>query len=228
MTTSPPRLPDLERLVRPVGYGLGRVARGLVSVLTSPRRLLRRLSRSRVISKLERGRSEREGAHESWVLAEEGWPRANRSRPYGPAPRSAGLRSDGALEALSKALSDPDPATRWTALEVVTEFSEDRAGGLLQWMIHDPDPRVRIAAMEAAARMAAPSLVFSLILALEDHELMVREAAAASLEEITARTLEFDVYASPETRRARIEELKSWWKERRWAELTASDPEGSR
>ena len=89
---------------------------------------------------------------------------------------AASLAADAGLHALAQALGDPDPAVRTAALDLVCEFSTDRAAPLLAGMIHDPDPAVRCAAAGAAARLALARTVSSLIVALDDPEAAVRAA----------------------------------------------------
>jgi HEAT repeat protein len=134
---------------------------------------------------------------------------------------AAELAADDGLTRLAAALSDEDPNARIRALEVICEFSEERASRLLASMLHDPSPSVRRAAAASAARMKASGTVFSLILALDDADPEVRSVAADAIEAITGKRVQLDD-SDPELRREELEQLKRWWKAQRVAEL-ASD-----
>lgn len=130
---------------------------------------------------------------------------------------AAELAADEGLTKLAEALSDPDPAARILALDVICEFSEERAARLIASMLYDPEPRVRCAAAQAAVRARASGTVFSLITALGDPDPKVVDAAAAAIEAITGKKvqLEDDVDA----RREGLERLTQWWKQQRVSEL---------
>ena len=146
-------------------------------------------------------------------------PRArDRSRPPDPAQ----LGSAGGLEALTHALADPDPSVRSLAIEVGTEFSGERASRLLGGMLQDPDPAVRCAAAAAATRIGSSAVVFSLILALEDSESSVREAAASAIETIGGRSVDRGALGDPAAAGRLVDDLKTWWKDRRLAELSCA------
>ena len=142
--------------------------------------------------------------------------------PVGPVGdfSAARLAADEGLEALGRALGDPDPRVRTLALEVVCEFSAERAARLLAAMVHDPDAGVRCSAAAAAARLGAPRTVSSLIVALDDPDSAVRAASAQAIEAITGRSIALE--GDRVTQHRQIEELKRWWKEERLAQLTAS------
>ncbi len=114
---------------------------------------------------------------------------------------------------------DPDPLVRAMALETVGEFSSERATRLLASMLFDSDPLVRCAAASAAARARATGLLFSLIIVLDDPIDDVRIVAARTIEEITGRAIDVASLRDTVSRRQAIDQLKSWWKQRRLAEL---------
>ena len=130
-------------------------------------------------------------------------------------------RGEG-LAALARTLADPDPAVRIRSLEVICEFSEDRAARLLAGMLHDPEPVVRREAAAAASRLRASGVIFSLILALEDPRPEVRTASARAIAEITGREMPTDRLDEREDRSRLVEELKRWWKEERFAQLATA------
>lgn len=135
---------------------------------------------------------------------------------------AARLAADGGLSALAKTLSDPDPEVRMRALDVICEFSPDRATGLLTGVLHDPDPGVRCAGIWAAPMVTGMAIVYPLILALEDPDARVRTAAREVLTEITGRPISLSDTDAQETRRAKLAELKAWWKAQRVQELSES------
>jgi len=154
--------------------------------------------------------------------------------PFSSAGRASGLafheshyeaaevaRNEG-LAALARNLADPDPSVRTRSLEVICEFSEDRAARLLAGMLHDPEPIVRCEAAAAAARLRASGVIFSLILALEDPRPEVRTASAKAIAEITGREMPTNRIDEPGERSRLVEELKRWWKEERFAQLATA------
>ena len=153
--------------------------------------------------------------------------RASRPRGAGPAVgeshfEAAEVAWNEGLAALARRLADPDPSVRIRSLEVICEFSEDRAARLLAGMLHDPEPVVRCEAAAAAARLRTSGVIFSLILALEDPRPEVRTASARAIAEITGREMHTDQIDVPEDRARLVEELKLWWKEERFAQLASA------
>lgn len=122
-----------------------------------------------------------------------------------------------------KALSDPSPARRILALEMVSRFSGDHALSLLTGMLGDPDASVRRAAASAAARLGSLRLASCLIVALEDPDPSVRDACRRALAVIARRAIDPHDLNDPERRRRVVEELKTWWKRERLAELLADE-----
>lgn len=147
-------------------------------------------------------------------------PRDNGSR-FGAAEESA----NQGLTALARALAHPDPALRAQALEVICQFSAERAVRLLVGVLHDPDPKVRAAAADSAGRLGATGTVLSLIFALDDPEPEVRLAAQLAIEQITDIPVRLE-NVDPAIRESKISELKAWWKEQRFNELTQSSHGG--
>jgi HEAT repeat protein len=148
------------------------------------------------------------------------------SRPrQNPARRdSTHLAVDDGLTALAGALEHPDPEVRARAVLVVAEFGDDRAARMLQSMIHDRSATVRSVAVSAAARTRSMDVVLSLIVALEDPVAEVRRAAAEALSRLTGRCIETsDVDAMVATvAREDVEDLKRWWKDKRFRDLSGS------
>lgn len=178
-----------------IGGGLGVAARHAASVFGLPSRALRRAKG--VVTGMR--------------------PRGGRGAGDDGALGAARFGDDESLRRLARALADPDPHKRELALGVVCEFSSERASRLLSGMLHDPEPHVRCAAAACAMRVEAMGAVFALILALDDPDAEVRRAAEQALAAITGDPIDLD--ESGAGREAKIEELKRWWKERRFQEL---------
>jgi HEAT repeat protein len=130
---------------------------------------------------------------------------------------ASSLASDHALAALARALGDPDPAVRAQATTLVATFSKEHAARVLKTMIHDPSPAVRVAAVSATAGKPSMDVVAALIVALADPDADVRRAAAEALSQATGQNVP-TMRAGPDDER--IDHLKRWWKEQRYAELT--------
>jgi HEAT repeat protein len=128
------------------------------------------------------------------------------------------LAANGGLASLARALDNPDPALRACALAVICELGDNRAPQVLKTMLLDPSAMVRCAAVRAASRVEATDVVVSLIIALTDPDGEVRAAAADAVSGITGRQL---ICGGPDGRvdPGEIEELKQWWREKRFAEL---------
>jgi HEAT repeat protein len=135
---------------------------------------------------------------------------------------AARVASTEGLIAMARTLSDPDPHVRMRALEVVCEFSNERAERFLIGMLHDPDPTVRRASAAAAARVGAPGVVFSLIHAFEDPIEDVRAAAVDAFVAITGLQVELGALDDPLRRRKETQRLILWWKARRVAQIAAA------
>ena len=132
------------------------------------------------------------------------------------------MAADDGLAALAETLASPSPSLRMRALEVLCEFSAERATPVVIELIHDPDPAVRSAAARAAARIRSTRAVGSLIVALDDPDAGMRRSSAEALQSIVGGEVEVDDEPDAEQRRRRQAELKRWWKERRFAELATS------
>ena len=139
----------------------------------------------------------------------------------GPRFSAAQLAADQGLTALSTALADPDPTRRILALEIIARFSEDRATHLLSGVLQDPHPKVRAAAAATAGGLGAPAIVFMLILMLADPDPVVRATARTAIEEITGHRVALDESPSSGSYRRQVDDLKRWWKQRRFVQLAA-------
>jgi len=120
-----------------------------------------------------------------------------------------------------KALSDPAPARRVLALEVVCRFSGEHALDLVIGMLSDPDPCVRRAAASATERLGSVRSVSCLIVGLDDPDPSVRRACQRALEVVTKRSVDLAALHDPKRRSQLVAELVAWWKRERLAELLA-------
>lgn len=204
------RRPVKSSAVVQVGRQLGRATRGVTKVVTYP---------YRAVVSWHRRRKNSKNLVSGWSVD------FNTADLRGPDPRE-GARFEAAeesanqgLNALARALADPDPALRSQALEVICQFSAERAVRLLIGVLHDPDPKVRAAAAETAGRLGASGAVLSLIFALDDSDIEVRLAAAGAIEQITDMPVNVE-NDEPAVRERKIQELKDWWRDQRFSELT--------
>ncbi len=131
---------------------------------------------------------------------------------------STQLAANRGLASLARALDNPDPALRARAVVVLCELADVGARDVLKTMLLDPSAMVRCAAIRSAARVKTTEVLASLIVALTDPDAEVRTAAADAVSRITGRRLSCkqpDGGVDP----GEIEDLKRWWRERRFAEL---------
>lgn len=223
-----------ETQTRPGGFtatmarGLGVTVRRTVAALSYPGRALRgvlglgRRAWQRGTARSVKSKTRAGQAGQAGLL-----PFSSRSHGVGPAiveshfEAAEVARSEG-LAALARTLADPDPSVRIRSLEVICEFSEDRAARLLAGMLHDPEPVVRCEAAASAARLRASGVIFSLILALEDPRDEVRTASARAIAEITGREMPTHRLDDPGERSRLVDELKRWWKEERFTQLATA------
>jgi hypothetical protein len=115
---------------------------------------------------------------------------------------------------------------RARAVAVLSEFADDRARQVLKTMLLDSSAMVRCAAVRSAARVGTTDVLASLIVTLTDPDTEVRAAAAEAVSSITGRRLSCNGRNRAEggvdpgeVDAGEIEDLKRWWRERRFAEL---------
>jgi HEAT repeat protein len=104
---------------------------------------------------------------------------------------------------------------------VLCELADVRAREVLKTMLLDPSAMVRCAAIRSAARVSGTDVLASLIVALSDPDADVRTAAVEAVSGITGRRLTPKGPAGAVDPNE-IEDLKRWWRERRFAELVRS------
>jgi HEAT repeat protein len=104
---------------------------------------------------------------------------------------------------------------------VLSELADVRATEVLKTMLLDPSAIVRCAAVRSAARVRTTDVLASLIVALTDPDAEVRAAAVDAVSDITGRRLTQKGPGGVVDPRE-IEDLKRWWRERRFAELVRS------
>ncbi|HEX2032373.1 MAG TPA: HEAT repeat domain-containing protein, partial [Actinomycetota bacterium] len=107
-----------------------------------------------------------------------GWPEVfvAEEEPFG------GIAWDrGALAALERGASDPDPGTRRVAMEMLAGVPLPEAAALRVAGLSDPDAAVRAAAVAAVARFPDPSALPRALDLLSDPDPVVRAEAAAAV-----------------------------------------------
>ncbi|MCP4408824.1 MAG: HEAT repeat domain-containing protein [Gammaproteobacteria bacterium] len=89
-----------------------------------------------------------------------------------------------AKESLSKAIQDPEPSVRETALEVMASMDQSFVGELLAEMaLKDPEPEIRIEALNLLAEVGQHNaLNTALSLAVQDPDSKVQAVAAELIE----------------------------------------------
>ncbi len=96
----------------------------------------------------------------------------------------ARFRADGARDALSSLLSDPNKTVRLTALGGLAEFDVPIDVKPITKLLHDPDLTVQSKAIETIIQINDPGSVHLLIEVLQDESEYVRRAAVEVLNEI--------------------------------------------
>lgn len=203
-------------LIGRVAYALGLTVRWTVDLFSAPYRILSPTASASPQKQLPDSHRPRQRLS--------GRPRMERLPSVSTAAKVAAR--DGMVR-LSAALTNPDPTARMLALEAIGELDAEHAAQMIIDTLHDPDPDVRCAAAEAAVQARASAAVFSLILALDDEELEVREEAHLAIERITGQEIGFEPAGDPAARQRRIDQLKRWWKEMRFAQLASDHKVGA-
>jgi HEAT repeat protein len=131
----------------------------------------------------------------------------------------AGITDAADVAAFAAAMGNPDAGVRRFALGTIGGQVEKTTQHIIIEALHDPDPAVRAAAASASARAHLSAAVFSLIIMLSDSSEDVVRAAEAAIEAITGRRVDLSHGQSEPARNKKIEQLKVWWKENRFADL---------
>jgi HEAT repeat protein len=87
-------------------------------------------------------------------------------------------------------------------------------------MLLDPSPMVRAAAVRSAALVKTTDVLASLIVTLNDPDAEVRAAAVKAVSGMTGRHLSCEGPGGGVDARE-MEDLKRWWREKRFAELVS-------
>lgn len=109
-------------------------------------------------------------------------------------------------------LSDPDPGTRFEAVDRLIQSKAPQVRDALLNMLEDADPFVRRLTAEGLRHFKHPATIEALLTALSDPEGIVRHAAYVSLQELTGQRIHFDADADREARAAAVRRWKEWWR----------------
>jgi len=109
-------------------------------------------------------------------------------------------------------LSDPDPGTRFEAVDRLIESADPAILDRLVAMAKDSDPFVRRLTVEGLSDFRQAASVDTLLVAMADEEGIVRHAAYSSLRKLTGQSIPFDPDAKGEDRRAAQRRWQEWWR----------------
>lgn len=108
-------------------------------------------------------------------------------------------------------LADPDPATRFEAVDELLRSREPSVREHLLPLAKDPDTFVRRLVVEGLREFRHASAVEALLTALGDPEEIVRDTAWRSLKELTGQKLPFEATASRDARGRAQARWQEWW-----------------
>ena len=108
-------------------------------------------------------------------------------------------------------LGDPDPATRFEAVDELLRSKNADVREHLLPMAKDADTFVRRLTVEGLREFKHGSSVAALLVALGDTEEIVRDTAWRSLKELTGQKLPFEASASKEVRARMQRSWQDWW-----------------
>lgn len=214
-------------LVYRASYYLGFAIRKTFEVVTHPYEHISRRRRfspltgsashkhSKIVSNLSNMKNRLQAIERSLIIPEQKRTDSARMDSF-----SEPLTGDTATEILTEALSNPNPKVRAMALDSIGEYYSEATSVHVLEALHDLDAKVRSAAIAAAKRAGLSSAVFSLILLLDDDDGNVRKQAVAAIASITGEKVDFDPMCEESVRAKNIERLKTWWKDKRFANLT--------
>lgn len=129
-----------------------------------------------------------------------------------PAVAEAGADLPPELSHHISKLSDPDPGTRFEAVDKLIQSGDSSVLPSLVAMTNDADPFVRRLTVEGLSDFKNPASVEALLTALADAEEFVRHAAYSSLRKLTGQSIAFDPGARKEDRRAGQKRWQDWWR----------------
>ncbi|GAB4143038.1 MAG: hypothetical protein Fur0037_10520 [Planctomycetota bacterium] len=132
-----------------------------------------------------------------------------------PAPSGGGGLSP-ALARQVKRLEDPDPATRFEAVDELLRSKDPEARPFLIKMAEDGDTFVRRLTVEGLRDFRHASCVDALLKALGDPEEIVRDTAWRSLKALTGQSFPFEAGNPSKDARARDQQRwMDWWSKNR-------------
>ncbi len=112
-------------------------------------------------------------------------------------------------------LADPDPGTRFEAVDKLLESGDMAVLDALLPMAVDVDPFVRRLTIDGLSGFRAAASVETLIEALGDSESIVRHAAYGALRRLTGQELAYDPDGRPDDLRAGQKRWAGWWEKNR-------------
>lgn len=142
-----------------------------------------------------------------------------------PAPEAGAPGGPGAAPGLPPELShqvarlaDPDPATRFEAVDELLRSKNPQVREYLLPMSKDADTFVRRLTVEGLREFKHASCVDALLVALGDPEEIVRDTAWRSLKELTGQKFPFEASNGSKDARARAQQRwQEWWDKNRAA-----------
>lgn len=132
-----------------------------------------------------------------------------------PAPVTPGLPP--LLAHQVQRLKDPDPATRFEAVDELLRSKDVAVLEHLLPMAKDEDTFVRRLTVEGLKDFRQPVVVDALLVALADPVETVRDTAWRSLKDLTGQKLPFDAAASRDQRARMQQRWQEWWDRNRAA-----------
>jgi hypothetical protein len=117
-----------------------------------------------------------------------------------------------AWNALLPNLADPNPSTRWEAVDELGRTKDPAVIPHVLPLLRDSDLFVRMCAARVLADLGTLQGVPALIDALEDSEPPVRESAWNALRTLTGKDFKYDPQGSEADRAKKVKLWREWWK----------------
>ena len=112
-------------------------------------------------------------------------------------PFSSFQQDAAAMNVAIAGLSDPDPAVRRVAADILSNLNVPEAASTLENALSDGDVDVRIAVLPALARLNATAAWDKVVACLSDPEPAVRAQAIATLRRLASSSSDFPVHVQP-------------------------------
>lgn len=121
----------------------------------------------------------------------------------------------GPLDVHVKRLTDPDPGTRFVAVDELLRSGDTTVVKHLLPMVEDEDAFVRRLTVEGLKDYRSAEVVDALLTAMRDVEEIVRSTAYDSLKALTGESLPFDPAGNRDSRNAAMRRWAKWWDDHR-------------